>query len=42
MGKCACKKKDFVNKEEAKFICTKCDAKVKKKDKVCKPKKIIN
>lgn len=42
MGKCACKKKDFVNKEEATFICTKCDAKVKKKDKVCNPKKIIN
>ena len=42
MGKCACKKKDFEDKENAKFICTKCDAKVKKKDKVCKPKKIIN
>jgi hypothetical protein len=42
MGKCACKKKNFADKENAKFECKKCGAKVKKEEKVCKPKKIIN
>ena len=42
MGKCACKKKNFEEKEDAKFACKKCGAKVKNEEKVCKPKKIIN
>lgn len=42
MGKVACKKKDFKDKENPKYICKKCDAKVKKEDNVCKPKKIKN
>jgi len=42
MGKCACKKKNFQDKGNAKFECKKCGAKVKKAEKVCKPKKIIN
>jgi hypothetical protein len=42
MGKKACKKKNFENKENAKFECKKCGAKVKKEEKICKPKKIIN
>jgi hypothetical protein len=36
----ACKKKDFRDKENAKYECKGCGAKVKKKDKVCKPKKL--
>ncbi len=39
MSKKACKKKDFVNKENAKYECKKCGAEVNKKDKVCKPVK---
>ena len=42
MGKGACKKKNFEDKENPKYECRKCGAKVKKEDKVCKPKKIIN
>ncbi len=40
MSKKACKKKDFHDKEDPKYSCKKCGAKVKKEDKVCKPKKI--
>lgn len=40
MGKVVCKKKNFVDKENAKYICKKCGARVKKKEKVCKAKKI--
>jgi len=40
MGKKACKKKDFVDKENSVYECKKCGAGVKKKEKVCKPKKI--
>ncbi len=40
MSKKACKKKDFEDKENPKYKCKKCGAKVKKEDKVCKPKKI--
>ena len=40
MSKKACKKKDFQDKEEPKFECKKCGAKVYKEEKVCKPKKI--
>lgn len=40
MGKTACKKSDFQDKENAKFECKRCGAKVKKEEKVCKPKKI--
>ena len=39
MGK-ACKKDNFTNKENAKYECKKCGARVKKDDKVCKPQKI--
>lgn len=40
MGKAACKKKTFENSDNPKYYCKKCNALVKKKDKVCKPKKI--
>ena len=40
MSKKACKKKNFQDKEDAKFLCKKCGAKVKKKDKACKPQKL--
>lgn len=40
MGKKACKKKDFKDKENPKFECEKCGAKVKKKEKVCESTKI--
>ena len=40
MGKAACKKKNFEDKKNSKFKCKKCGAEVKKKDKVCKPKKM--
>ena len=40
MSKKACKKKDFEDKDHSKYACKKCGAKVKKKEKVCKPKKI--
>ena len=41
MAKKACKKDDYQDKPDAKFECKKCGAKVKKKDKVCKPKKMV-
>lgn len=40
MGKTACKKEGFTDKENPKYECKRCGAKVKKEDKVCKPKKI--
>lgn len=40
MSKKACKKKDFEDKNDPHFECKKCGAKVKKEDKVCKPRKI--
>ena len=40
MTKTACKKKDFKDKENPNFECKKCRARVKKEEKVCKPKKI--
>jgi len=40
MGKKACKKKNFEDKEKPVYECKKCGAKVKKEVKVCKPKKI--
>ena len=40
MGKTACKKKHFKDKENPKFECKKCGAKVKKEDNVCKPQKV--
>jgi hypothetical protein len=40
MGKKACKKKDFENKENAKYECKKCGAKVLNEEKVCKAVKI--
>lgn len=42
MGKKACKKKDFKDKKNPKYICKKCGAKVKKEEKVCKPDLIIS
>lgn len=40
MSKKACKKKDFEDKSDPHYECKKCGVKVKKEDKVCKPKKI--
>ena len=40
MGKTACKKKDFTDHENPKYICKKCAAKVNKEEKVCKPQKL--
>jgi len=40
MSKKACKKKDFEDKNDPHFECKKCGAKVKREDKVCKPRKI--
>ena len=40
MAKKACKKTDYRDKEDAKYECKKCGAKVKKKEKACKPKKL--
>lgn len=40
MGKSACKKKDYVEPEDAKYCCKKCNVKAKKENKLCKPKKI--
>lgn len=40
MAKTACKKKTFKDKDNAKYECKRCGAKVKKEEKVCKPKKI--
>jgi DNA-directed RNA polymerase subunit RPC12/RpoP len=39
MSKKACKKKNFEDKQQAKYSCKKCGARVMKKDKVCKPQK---
>ena len=41
MSKKACDKKDFKDKTAPKYECKKCGAKVKKKDKVCKPQKTM-
>lgn len=40
MSKKACKKKGFENKENAKYECKKCGARVNKEEKVCKAKRI--
>jgi hypothetical protein len=40
MGKTQCKDKDYEPKEDAKYICKRCERTAKKEDKVCKPKKI--
>ena len=40
MGKVACEKKSFEDSKNARYECHKCGAKVKKEEKVCKPKKI--
>jgi hypothetical protein len=40
MSKKACKKKDFEDKEDAKYECKKCGAKVNKEEKVCKSQKL--
>lgn len=40
MSKMACEKKDFRDSEDPKFQCKKCGARVKKEDKICKPKKL--
>jgi hypothetical protein len=40
VSKRACKNKDFEEKENPKFVCGKCGAKVKKEEKVCKPLRI--
>jgi len=40
MGKKACKKKDFRDKEEAKYECKKCGARVTSEEKICKAQKL--
>jgi hypothetical protein len=40
MVKVACDKKNFENSEKPNYECRKCGAKVRKEDKVCKPRKI--
>jgi hypothetical protein len=40
MGKTACEKKNFENSEDPKYYCKRCGAKVRKEEKVCKPRKI--
>jgi hypothetical protein len=40
MGKTACKKKDYSEPVDPKYVCKKCGAKAKKEEKVCKPQKI--
>jgi len=40
MSKKACKKKGFEDRENAKYECKKCGAKVRKEGKICKSKKI--
>jgi rRNA maturation endonuclease Nob1 len=40
MTKTACKKKEFKDKANPKYECKRCGARVKKKEKVCKPKKM--
>ena len=40
MGKKVCKKKNFGNKEDAKYECIKCGAKVNNEEKVCKAQKL--
>lgn len=39
MSKKACKKKGFEDKENAKYECKKCGARVNKEEKICKSKK---
>lgn len=36
-----CKKKNYTPPDKAKFECKKCNRQAKKKDKLCKPEKII-
>jgi hypothetical protein len=40
MSKTACKDKDLKVKEDARFICKKCEATVKKEKHACKPKRL--
>lgn len=40
MTKTACEKDDFKDKENPKYQCKRCGAKVNKKEKVCKPRKM--
>jgi hypothetical protein len=40
MSKKRCEKKEYVEPEEPKFICKKCERKAKKEEQVCKPKKL--
>jgi len=35
-----CKKDDYKDPREAKYICKKCERKAKKEDKLCKPQKL--
>lgn len=40
MGKKQCKNDDYKEKDEALYICRKCERKAKKEEKLCKPMKI--
>lgn len=40
MGKVACKKKNYEEPGNPKYVCKKCGLKAKKEEKLCKPQKI--
>ncbi len=40
MPKTQCKNDDYREKDDAKFVCKRCERTAKKEDKLCKPKKI--
>ncbi len=40
MGKVACEIKKFREPDQPKYECKKCGVKVKREDKVCKPRKL--
>lgn len=40
MSKTQCKKEDYTEPENPKYVCKRCGRKSKKEEKVCKPQKI--
>ncbi len=39
MSKTQCKKSDYVEKDDARYVCKKCGRKANKEEKLCNPKK---
>ncbi len=39
MSKTQCKKEDYKQKDDGKYVCKRCERKANKEDKLCKPKK---